>query len=211
MQGSINKGALDYVARTYDEDATNDTMNMGEALLQGMEETYGSSEGWKEIMVGMLIGSTGMVSPGKGGKGLGWQGNIFQELVKNDAKDARVNGLVNMINANPSMIPVLSNNWKAAKQQLVASRNTDKALEENDFFNAKNEQFKAFHSYVAAKVEAGMYDDIIDNDIAEIQKMPEDKFAEEFGYENLTSEELKERKQKVINSVKEQDKNTRYG
>lgn len=209
MQGSINKGALDYVARTYDEDATNDTMNMGEALLQGMEETYGSSEGWKEIMVGMLIGSTGMVSPGKGGKGLGWQGNIFQELVKNDAKDARVNGLVNMINANPSMIPVLSNNWKAAKQQLVASRNTDKALEENDFFNAKNEQFKAFHSYVAAKVEAGMYDDIIDNDVAEIQKMPEDKFAEEFGYENLTSEELKERKQKVINSVKEQAKNTR--
>lgn len=209
MQGSIDKGALDYIASTYDEDATNDSMTMIEGLLQGMEETYGSSEGWKEIMLGMLIGSTGMVSKGKNGKGLGWQGNIFQELVKNPSKDERVNGLVAMVNSNPNILPILSSTWKAVKQQAVANRNLDSALEENDLFNANNENYAAFHSFVASRVEAGMYDDIIDNVTKQVSKMSNEEFSKEFGYENLTDAELAERKNKVISTVSEQSKNIR--
>lgn len=63
-QQSVGKNtAMNWVKSSYDPKYTGQTMEVGEAFSEGLAETYGSKEGWKEIGIGMIIGlvsGTGM-------------------------------------------------------------------------------------------------------------------------------------------------------
>ena len=61
-QGFVNKMALDYVSKQYDLDSAKTQYDFATSLGESFQKSYGSVDGWKEIMAGMIIGSTGAVN-----------------------------------------------------------------------------------------------------------------------------------------------------
>ena len=61
-QGFVNKMALDYVSKQYDLDSAKTQYDFATSLGESFQKSYGSVDGWKEIMAGMIIGSIGAVN-----------------------------------------------------------------------------------------------------------------------------------------------------
>lgn len=56
LQSVGQNTAKGWIQATYNPKITKDTMDLGTSFTEGMAETFGSKEGWKEIGVGMIIG-----------------------------------------------------------------------------------------------------------------------------------------------------------
>ena len=59
LQGVTNKTANKWIEHTYNPKYTNETFNQMEAFTDSLSEQYGSEAGWKDNMLGMLIGIAG--------------------------------------------------------------------------------------------------------------------------------------------------------
>lgn len=55
-QGVVSRAFDSYIKSTYDPKYTNGTMDLTEAFLNGVEETFTTKDGFKEVLIGMLIG-----------------------------------------------------------------------------------------------------------------------------------------------------------
>lgn len=73
-QGVVSKAFQNFVKSTYDPKYTEGSMELSEAFMDGMEETFTTKEGFKEVLVGMIIGMIG----GKASNFISGQG--FSEL-----------------------------------------------------------------------------------------------------------------------------------
>lgn len=81
LQASIEMGASSWIEQTYNKEAGEDITGMWNALLSGVNETYGGKEGWKEIGIGMIIGVLGGSFSG-GIKGYAGQRKQYQKYVE---------------------------------------------------------------------------------------------------------------------------------
>jgi len=79
LQGATTKAAEHWVTSTFDPKYNNQTMSKMDAVWKGMYEQYTTKEGWKEIGIGMMIGSGMSLATGKG---------KFQELRDFERQDA---------------------------------------------------------------------------------------------------------------------------
>jgi hypothetical protein len=68
LQGVAGQTMQNYLKSTYD-DSMGDYYDVYSALSEGFAHTYGTKEGWKEIGLGMIIGSLGGVMQWKGPAG----------------------------------------------------------------------------------------------------------------------------------------------
>jgi hypothetical protein len=68
LQGVAGQTMQNYLKSTYD-DSMGDYYDVYSALSEGFAHTYGTKEGWKEIGLGMIIGSLGGVMQGQGPAG----------------------------------------------------------------------------------------------------------------------------------------------
>jgi len=59
LQGVTNKTANKWIEHTYNPKYTNETFSQMEAFIGSLDEQYGSEEGWKDNILGMLIGVAG--------------------------------------------------------------------------------------------------------------------------------------------------------
>ncbi len=87
MQSSGSNTAKNWVKATYDPRLMHNTVGIGSQFIDGIAQTYGSKEGWKEIGIGMIIGllsGTG-VSVARG-QGLFGELNESREAATNEAK-----------------------------------------------------------------------------------------------------------------------------
>lgn len=65
-QGSFSKGANHWIESSYDPKYNGTTIDMMEAMYEGMADTYGTKEGWEEIGIGFIIGGGASIIQGKG-------------------------------------------------------------------------------------------------------------------------------------------------
>jgi len=83
MQSAGKNTASNWIKSSYDPKYSGNTVDLGTAFTEGIAETYGSKEGWKEIGIGMLIGAGVTVATTKG--------NVFREVNKlRDANEKEV-------------------------------------------------------------------------------------------------------------------------
>ena len=87
LQGVASKSAKDWVESRYNPMAIRQNIGYMEAIKNGFKETYGSSQGWKEIGIGMIIGSI------MGGKTIGGIKEWSQDMSRNK-------GMVEAYNTN---------------------------------------------------------------------------------------------------------------
>lgn len=205
MQGSLSGGALEYVTNYYDPEAKDTSVGLMSAFAKGMEDTYGSKEGLKEVLIGAILGLTGFAGPG------GWQGGIYGSYKADKANQQQVDRLVDTVNRSKDFGNIFKGMYLAGQQRLVATQKMDKAAELNDMFKYKNAENDAFVGYVLGRTEAGMYDAIEGDIIKTVSSMTNDEFAEEFGYENMTDEEITQRKNEAIAQTKVRAKQIRDG
>ena len=194
MQGSVNKGALDYVSKYLDEDNKLELFDLVSSLGKGMAETYGSQEGWEEGIIGMIIGGAGFVGPSSKGKGLGWQGGIWDAL-RDPLKTKRAEYLERANNmSTPDRIKALVNHAAIAYK---ANKEYNEAAQVGDMFTAKSAEHEAFFSDVNFRMKLGDYQTVEDNINDTIDGMTDTEFADIFDYDNITEKEVQERKSEL--------------
>lgn len=65
-QGSFSKGANHWIESSYNPKYNGTTIDIMEAMYEGMADTYGTKEGWEEIGIGFIIGGGASIIQGKG-------------------------------------------------------------------------------------------------------------------------------------------------
>jgi hypothetical protein len=198
MQGSVNKGALDYVSKYLDEDNKLELFDLVSSLGKGMAETYGSQEGWEEGVIGMIIGGAGFVGPSSKGKGLGWQGGIWDSL-RDPLKTKRAEYLERANNmATPDRVKALV---KRGISAYTTNKEYNEAVQLGDMFTAKSAEHEAFFSDVNFRMKLGDYQTVEDNINDTIDGMTDTEFADMFDYENITEKEIQDRKSELKASL----------
>jgi hypothetical protein len=205
MQGALSGGALEYVTNFYDPEAKDNNLSVMSAFASGLHEAYGTKEGLKEIVIGAILGLTGFAGPG------GWQGGIYGTIKEEKQKQNQIDKLVETVNQSKDFGSIFKGMYLAGQQRLVATKKMDKAAELNDMFKYKNAENDAFMGYVLGRTEAGMYDSIEEDLVNTVNKMSNEEFAQEFGYENMTNDEITKRKNEAVVETKARAKQIRDG
>jgi len=205
MQGALSGGALEYVTNFYDPEAKDDNLSVMSAFASGLHDAYGTKEGLKEVVIGAILGLTGFAGPG------GWQGGIYGTIKEEKQKQNQIDKLVETVNQSKDFGSIFKGMYLAGQQRLVATKKMDKAAELNDMFKYKNAENDAFMGYVLGRTEAGMYDSIEEDLVNTVNKMSNEEFAQEFGYENMTNDEITKRKNEAIVETKARAKQIRDG
>ena len=192
-QSFMNKTALDYIDAKLFNDTTEDTASIVDSMAEGFKETYGgdSNDFWKEVFIGSLMGGvSGFKLPNKKAKtGFGYD-------VTNYSKDSEINQLVDLSNSLKYSKEVFA----SANRQAQLNNRLENAIAVGDDFEAKNIEDQILHDFVTTKIKLGQFDQIEDEVSKEVSKMTDEEFANEYGYENLSKEELSKRKSEVVSN-----------
>jgi hypothetical protein len=200
LQGVTNKAALDYVENLYNPDNISETANIVDSVKRGFEETYGldQAEGWKEIIIGSILGGMGGPNIGRAKGESAWQGGVFG--YKTPGKSESVNKLIE--DANKYGIATPETVKYAVRENGIARKQGD-ALDQGDMFEAKTQEYGSMLSYVSMMTKLGRFDEI-DSEVGKmVQNMTPQEFSEQFGYSNLTEEELTKRKSATLKTFKD--------
>lgn len=218
-QGWINNAghhnASKFWAQKHDPSGLDYGMGMVESLGKTFQESYGTKSAWDEIGMGMLVGGMGLPSYSRTGKKgadgikkreLGLQGGSWGALRDRKEKRARTDKLVDSFNKNRDILQSLKRGAQNYARVVRLQEEKDGALTENDMFTYKNAENDEFHSFVTSRLEAGMYQDVVDN-IKMIEDMDNEEFVSDFGYsevaekEQWSEDQIAERKRKVMQSA----------
>ena len=188
-------------------------LEMVYAMDDTFMEAYGTKESQKEIGLGFLLGALGLptyarqesTKSGDGKKGkrkFEMQGGVFEALKERKELRKRTDDLVDYLNKNPNAVQALKRNFEQYSEQVNLQEEMDAALASNNVFAYKNAENDAFFSYVHSRIEGGFFNDLMD-DMDSIREMTDEEFVRDFGYEqeNLSPEEIADRKEKVISSA----------
>lgn len=149
-----------------------------------------------------------------------WTGGIIGEFQDHHEANARAKELIDnyelqdkdtafkYFSDNLSQNQGIAGQISEINHQNALGKIMDEAVEAGDFYTAKNAEQDKFHSYIKSRVDAGYFDVLEKELIDPIKDMSEDEYADVFGYQNKTKEELKQRKEDTIKSADKSIKDT---
>lgn len=187
LQGVASKSAKDWVESRYNPMAIRQNIGYMEAIKNGFKETYGSSQGWKEIGIGMIIGSI------MGGKTIGGIKEWSQDMSRNK-------GMVEAYNANAGALTTAlttaavrairgSMALNAQLSGIDTSYESDGRIINKDFSDAVFNRLR-YDS------EMGMLDDTKENFRTVVESIPNSDIASDM---NMTDEQVNEYKADLVN------------
>lgn len=201
LQGVTQNAALDYISNKYDPDNIYEINSVTDSVIRGFEEQYGldNAEGWKEIIIGSILGGIGAPNIGRKSKDESiWQGGVLG--YKNPTKRESVQNLMDLAIKYGGMTPDVV---KHAATISGTSKKQQEAELKGDMFEAKNQEYASMYSYVSTMIKLGRFDEI-DSEVSKmVEQMTPDEFAQAFDYTNLTEQELTQRKSEVLKSFKD--------
>lgn len=183
LQGVASKSAEDWVESRYNPMAIRQNIGYMEAIKNGFKETYGSNQGWKEIGIGMIIGSI------MGGKTIGGIKEWSQDMSRNK-------GMVEAYNANAGALTT------AAVRAIRGSMALNAQLSGVNTSYGGNDRIinKDFSDAVFNRLrydsEMGMLDDTKENFRTVVESIPNSDIASDM---NMTDEQVNEYKADLVN------------
>lgn len=182
LQGVASKSAKDWVESRYNPMAIRQNIGYMEAIKNGFKETYGSSQGWKEIGIGMIIGSI------MGGKTIGGIKEWSQDMSRNK-------GMVEAYNANAGALTEAAVRAIRGSMALNAQLSGVDTSYESDG-RIINEDFSdAVFNRLRYDSEMGMLDDTKENFRTVVESIPNSDIASDM---NMTDEQVNEYKSNLI-------------
>ena len=183
LQGVASKSAEDWVESRYNPMAIRQNIGYMEAIKNGFKETYGSNQGWKEIGIGMIIGSV------MGVKTIGGIKEWSQDMSRNK-------GMVEAYNTNAGALTT------AAIRAIRGSMALNAQLSGVDTSYGGNDRIinKDFSDAVFNRLrydsEMGMLDDTKENFRTVVESIPNSDIASDM---NMTDEQVNEYKADLVN------------
>lgn len=186
LQGVASKSAEDWVESRYNPMAIRQNIGYMEAIKNGFKETYGSSQGWKEIGIGMIIGSV------MGIKTFGGIKEWSQDMSRNK-------GMVEAYNANAGALTSAA--VQAIRGSMALNAQLSGLSTDNNADDMPNSRIvdKTFSDAVFNRLrydqEMGMLDDTKENFKTVIESIPNSDIASDM---NMTDEQVNEYKSNLI-------------
>ena len=186
--------------------------------FDGMAEAYSSTEGQKEIFLGVVLAALGLPSfqrtneKGEKEYGLfyGDTGGVKDFFNRYKEGNQQVDDVVTYMNENPDAIAGIKANFDMLVGIKNAEDERDLADATDNDFAYKNADHDQFFAFVFSRLQGGYYGDVVQS-LEDIKDMDLDSFEAMFNYEDQTSEMstqdrktfLNERKNTVIDTHKE--------
>lgn len=186
LQGVSSKSAEDWVESRYNPMAIRQNIGYMEAIKNGFKEAYGSNEGWKEIGIGMIIGSV------MGGKSLGGIKEWSQDMSRNK-------GMVEAYNTNAGALTSAA--VQAIRGSMALNAQLSGLKTDNNADDIPNSRIvdKTFSDAVFNRLRydqgMGMLDDTKENFKTVIESIPNSDIASDM---NMTDEQVNEYKSNLI-------------
>lgn len=182
LQGVASKSAEDWVESRYNPMAIRQNIGYMEAIKNGFKETYGSSQGWKEIGIGMIIGSV------MGGKTIGGIKEWSQDMSRNK-------GMVEAYNANAGALTTAAVRAIRGSMALNAQLSGVDTSYESDGRIINKDFSDAVFNRLRYDSEMGMLDDTKENFRTVVESIPNSDIASDM---NMTDEQVNEYKSNLI-------------
>lgn len=182
LQGVASKSAEDWVESRYNPMAIRQNVGYMEAIKNGFKETYGSSQGWKEIGIGMIIGSF------MGGKTFGGINEWSQDMSRNE-------GMVEAYNANAGALTEAAVRAIRGSMALNAQLSGVDTSYESDGRIINKDFSDAVFNRLRYDSEMGMLDDAKENFRTVVEFIPNSDIASDM---NMTDEQVNEYKSNLI-------------
>lgn len=182
LQGVASKSAKDWVESRYNPMAIRQNIGYMEAIKNGFKETYGSSQGWKEIGIGMIIGSV------MGGKTIGGIREWSQDMSRNK-------GMVDAYNANAGALTTAAVRAIRGSMALNAQLSGIDTSYESDGRIINKDFSDAVFNRLRYDSEMGMLDDTKENFRTVVESIPNSDIASDM---NMTDEQVNEYKSNLI-------------
>lgn len=183
LQGVSSKSAEDWVESRYNPMAIRQNIGYMEAIKNGFKETYGSSQGWKEIGIGMIIGSV------MGGKTFGGIKEWSQDMSRNK-------GMVDAYNANAGALTEAAVRAIRGSMALNAQLSGVDTSYESDGRIINKDFSDAVFNRLRYDSEMGMLDDTKENFRTVVESIPNSDIASDM---NMTDEQVNEYKADLVN------------
>lgn len=183
LQGVASKSAKDWVESRYNPMAIRQNIGYMEAIKNGLKETYGSSQGWKEIGIGMIIGSV------MGGKTFGGIKEWSQDMSRNK-------GMVDAYNANAGALTTAAVRAIRGSMALNAQLSGIDTSYESDGRIINKDFSDAVFNRLRYDSEMGMLDDTKENFRTVVESIPNSDIASDM---NMTDEQVNEYKADLVN------------
>lgn len=191
-QQSVGKNtAMNWVKSGYDPKYMNNTMDIGTAFTEGLAETYGSKEGWKEIGIGMIIG----LLSGTGMNLVRGQG-LFAEV--NQAEKANENeiSLRNQYSAEK-----LLDRIQTANRVQAFTEAQENAEQIGDITGAELSRKSAMIAHVANAHNYDYVDQATEEVTTAVNTMDSQTLMKQYGLK--TEQEVSDLKQRIIDDYNE--------
>lgn len=182
LQGVASKSAEDWVESRYNPMAIRQNIGYMEAIKNGFKETYGSSQGWKEIGIGMIIGSV------MGGKTFGGIREWSQDMSRNK-------GMVEAYNTNAGALTTAAVRAIRGSMALNAQLSGVDTSYESDGRIINKDFSDAVFNRLRYDSEMGMLDDTKENFRTVVESIPNSDIASDM---NMTDEQVNEYKSNLI-------------
>jgi hypothetical protein len=182
LQGVASKSAEDWVESRYNPMAIRQNIGYMEAIKNGFKETYGSSQGWKEIGIGMIIGSV------MGGKTFGGIKEWSQDMSRNK-------GMVEAYNANAGALTEAAVRAIRGSMALNAQLSGVDTSYESDGRIINKDFSDAVFNRLRYDSEMGMLDDTKENFRTVVESIPNSDIASDM---NMTDEQVNEYKSNLV-------------
>lgn len=195
LQGVSSKSAEDWVESRYNPMAIRQNIGYMEAIKNGFKETYGSSQGWKEIGIGMIIGSV------MGGKTFGGIKEWSQDMSRNK-------GMVEAYNANAGALTEAAVRAIRGSMALNAQLSGVDTSYESDGRIINKDFSDAVFNRLRYDSEMGMLDDTKENFRTVVESIPNSDIASDM---NMTDEQVNEYKSNLISEFNKKVDNFTMG
>lgn len=183
LQGVASKSAEDWVESRYNPMAIRQNIGYMEAIKNGFKETYGSNQGWKEIGIGMIIGSF------MGVKTIGGIKEWSQDMSRNK-------GMVEVYNTNAGALTTAAVRAIRGSMALNAQLSGVDTSYESDGRIINKDFSDAVFNRLRYDSEMGMLDDTKENFRTVVESIPNSDIASDM---NMTDEQVNEYKADLVN------------
>lgn len=189
MQSVVQNTGRNWVEAKYDPKYTKEGLSLVDSFSNGLAETYGTAEGWKEIQMGMLIGLLGGTAGNKIATGK-WNPDYSRAVAENKL-------IVDTRNTYSGTRIAEAMAYGNRVQQ--AQENSEKAEAAGDFTGQEMSRKDAALAQLNFAYNLGYMEDAVSDTVTAIRNMDNETLMQEYGVDQKGAEELK---QKMIDEYK---------
>lgn len=170
LQFVIEKSTQNYAERKYDNPSIDVVNNIIKSTSYGLENAYGTKEGWENGLLGFITGGISGIAPGS---------ELRKQLKEIKEIDSHTEEAIKELNKYKK-----SENYgikfDSAVRDASIQTEKDNNLKNGNKYAWKNNQFDQFKNYVQSRIETGKFD-ILKDELNGLASSSDEDFKNTFG------------------------------